>query len=168
MSRILASTLLLLLCLFATAQPEKCGFTIVKGANLSFNVNSFSKAKNGITYEDFTIIRISFKDVTEGSTGWELFVRSLNENLKPDFGSRELPLDVLRIKATCGDYSFFVNDLTTANKQIACWQTGFPLDGSTVDVVISYELGTENCNEKLTGYISDYFTADLEFTLSPR
>lgn len=168
MSRLLASTFLLLLCLFATAQPETCGFTIVKGANLTFNVNSFSKVKNGITYEDFTIIRISFKDVTEGSTGWELFVRSLNKDLEPDFGTKKLPLDVLTINATCNGYRFSVNDLTTENKQIACWQTGFPLDGSTVDVVISYELGTANCAGNLTGYTSDYFTADLEFTLSPR
>lgn len=173
MPKILASTFLLLFSIVATAQSQTGRIQIVGGANVVFSVNSYSKVKKGITYDDFTIVRVYYSDVildggneipNPSSLGWELFVNAASETFIPDFGATSLPLSVLKIKSKCAGYDYSVV-LGTTETQIASWQDGMGVKDAVEEVVLSYELGT---NEELFGYSSDYYSTDLVFTLKPR
>ncbi len=170
MPKLLASTLLLLFVFSATAQSQTVRIQIVGGANLLFNVNSYSKVKNGITYIDFTTIRVYYSDVNEDGTpntssmGWELMVNAATELFMPDYGTVTMPLSVLKINSKCaGKEKSAV--LGIGESLIAEWLPGMDVKDAVEDVVLSYELGT---NKELFGYSSDYFSTDLVFTLKSR
>jgi len=155
--------LLLLTVNQAFAQSQSLRIKVTSGNNLEFNFNSYAKLKNGIQYDDFTTIKVSYSDVDENgdytSTGWRLSVNALSDDLIPDFGTRHLSLDIIEMK--------FVHDFDV--KQ-------FPLSRaeSIVDDVhqnptndytykVSYSCGI---NGEMMNVISDNFSTDIMFTVT--
>lgn len=147
----------------AFAQSQSLRIKVTSGNNLEFNFNSYSKLKNGIQYDDFTTIKVSFSDVDEHgaytSTGWRLSVNASSDDLIPDFGTRHLPLSIIEMK--------FVHNSEVKQYPLAKAVTIVddvhqnPTNDYTYKV--SYSCGM---NEELMNVTSDYFSTDIMFTVT--
>lgn len=151
--------LLLAMLAFPQAQPS-VRLQIVGGANVVFNVNSYSKVKNGITYDDYTTVRVYFSDADESTNEWELLVNAIDANMNPDFGTKTLPLNVLKLRSSYSESDGAEIVLSDTETQLA--HGNHPKTSAVKDIKISYILGE---NGTLFGYSSDYFSTDLEFTV---
>lgn len=144
---------------FPQAQPS-VRLQIVGGANVVFNVNSYSKVKNGITYDDYTTVRVYFSGADETTNEWELLVKANNANMNPDYGTKTLPLDVLKLRSSYSESEGCEFALSNTETQLA--YGNHPKTSAVKDIKISYILGEDGT---LFGYSSDYFSTDLEFTV---
>lgn len=151
--------LLLAMLAFPQAQPS-VRLQIVGGANVVFNVNSYSKVKNGITYDDYTTVRVYFSDADESTNEWELLVNAIDANMNPDFGTKTLPLNVLKLRSSYSESDGAEIVLSDTETQLA--HGIHPKTNAVKDIKISYILGE---NGTLFGYSSDYFSTDLVFTV---
>lgn len=167
MCKSLVIFILLLLCNFVSAQiPEKPTakgrLQVAGGGNLIFNVNSFSKARDGVKYDDYTTLKVYFSDPNNETTGWDIFVIASSSDFAPDFGTVPLPLKALKLSLTGIGVSGQPITLSSSEQKILSSSDN---SDTNMEIKVSYELGT---NGELRGYMSDYFSTDLVFILRSR
>ncbi|PCJ87766.1 MAG: hypothetical protein COA57_04215 [Flavobacteriales bacterium] len=90
------------------------GFFIEQGGNVPFVFNSISKLESGITYTDWTRIRIKMQElnvdaVDTFTSGWTLTFRAMAATIAGDQGG-SIPLSRVRLSST--DASPFPPELT--------------------------------------------------------
>lgn len=139
----------------------------MKGGNVVFNVNSYAKAKDGIKYDNHTVIRINYNDPNPTSHGCALTVEALQPDMEGEYGSQKMPLSTLRVKGGFqyggNNYNLSLIPLSASSQILYSHQGGMPTTDLEVDVNLSYELGTGD--DKLLNYSSNCFRCDLQFTL---
>ncbi|MBI9066916.1 MAG: hypothetical protein JEZ09_06465 [Salinivirgaceae bacterium] len=147
--------------------------TILQGSSVNFVFDSYSDIENGITYEDFTEIRIYFNDTTDlgapnpVSNGWELDVRANSATFEPDYGVTTLPLNTMQLRTYYYSTAYGPFDLGAADIEIAIWENLKPVINVVESIIISYDFGTV-VGRKLDGYGSDFFSTDLIFTVKAK
>lgn len=179
-----------ILRLGAFGQAASAGFYIERGSQVPFVFNTFSKLEQGVTYTDWTRIRIKMQEIkVDGidtlALGWTLSFRSITPAIVGDRGvpSDYLPLNTLRLSSTDNSTSppqqnaVGLTDLTAAFQALSSATPGLhvPNDISGVEETIldiTYECGANNggcplvpCNQ-LFGKVPDNYSVDIELLIT--
>ncbi len=163
---------------------QSAGFFIETGQVVPFVFNSFSKLENGITYTDWTRIRVQAQDANLDfdTLGWTLSFRALTPIIQGDDPLNTLPLNTIRISTADNSpvppqfnpTPGFI-DLTAGYQALATTIPAFHIPNTTAPgpeqtiLDISYECGGNNsgcpgavnCN-RLFGQTPDLYTVDIE------
>lgn len=142
---------------------------VLRGANLSFIFNTFSRFDNGVTYSEFTELRLYFNDTIDGGAanpsgaGWQLTMRALQPNIEGDMSTATIPLATIRatIHYDGNDYGPF--DLSTLETKIL---EDTDLVNVNKTIFISYDCGTQPATN-LINKVPDTYVVDIDFTLKP-
>ncbi len=168
---------------------NSAGFFIEKGNLVPFVFNSFSKLENGVTYTDWTRIKIKMQETTVDAIdtfilGWTLNFRAITPAINGDAGG-SLPLNTLRLRSV--DNSPNPPQFTPTGGYVAL-NSGYQALATTIPgfhvpntiaagpeqtiLDISYECGGNNsgcplppCN-RLLGQTPDLYTVDIELLLT--
>jgi len=181
-----------LVSLYCFSQSS-AGFFIEQGQVVPFVFNSFSKLEQGITYTNWTRIKVKMQelDPTGGSDtsalGWTLSFRALTPSIVGDAGipANNLPLATIRLSSQDNspnppqfDPTGVFVELSTAFQALATTIPGFHVPNTVAAgpeqtiLDISYECGGNNsgcpaapCNQ-LFGKVPDLYTVDIELLLT--
>lgn len=174
MVKYLLFTIFLLFNIGLKSQNITSRLSLQSGGNVYFSFNSLEKYNNGISYNDWTKVKVYFVDTTnlgvQNSTKWKLSVRSTRDKIYGD-GGNDLPLSTIEFTTNSNDGGVVYNNPTILQDINTILisngsQTVDVVAGTSwlTDVFISYHCGTNVAN-KLLGKPPDYYTVDLVFTL---
>lgn len=166
--------IILLFCLLwvcnIQGQITTSRITILKGTFPYFAVNSLLKIENGISYTDFTHLRIYFLNTDifgtpNADTTWHLKVIALRDSIYGDAG-HSMPLDRIEIRINSAPSGCTYNSSTWYPLSYGTY-TVLVYDGpnSTIngEIGIDYRVGSPPNN--FWGVATDYYAVDLEFVL---
>ncbi len=194
--RIFRRQIILMFLLLIVSQKNfgqaSAGFYIETGSIVPFSFSSFAKLQNGITYTDWTTIRIKMQELTVDATdtfalGWTLSFRALTATIEGDRGvpADNLPLNTIRLSSADDSPNppqfipIALTDLTNAYQTLASATGGLHVPNSaTVGdpdetiLKITFECGANNagcpaapCN-MLFGREPDIYTVDIELLIT--
>ncbi len=168
------------------------GFYIERGSMVPFVFNSFAKLEQGVTYTNWTRIKIKMQETTvDGidtfALGWTLSFRALTATIQGDRGvpADNLPLNTIRISSTDNsptppqlngvpltELTNAYQDLATATPGLHVPNTIIPGDPEETILDVTFECGANNagcpgipCNQ-LFGKMPDNYTVDIELLLT--
>lgn len=169
---------------------ESAGFYIERGSQVPFVFNTISKLESGVTYTDWTRIRIKMQEVTVDALdtfalGWTLSFRALTASMPGDRGvpADYLPLSTLRLSSTDNSTNppqqngVALTDLTAAFQTLSSATPGLhvpnTLTGAEETILdITFECGANNggcplapCNQ-LFGKVPDNYSVDIELLIT--
>lgn len=132
--------------------------------------NGVRDFENGVVLEDWTILNVQFNDTVSGGVasptgdGWELYVRSEDNEIWSESGSSSLPLSTIELRVYYDGSDHGPFPLTNSN----IIPIAFGSDQVSVneDIIISYDCGTKAGN-RIEGFSEQYFIVNLIFTLQP-
>ncbi len=167
-------TFFLLFNIVLRSQNVTSRLSLQSGGNIYFSFNSLEKYNNGISYNDWTKVKVYFVDsaggVQNNATKWKLSVKATRDKIYGD-GGNDLPLSTIEFTTNGSDGGATyhnpeilqdINTILVSNGS----QTVDVVAGTNwlTDVFISYHCGTHAAN-KLLGKPPDYYTVDLVYTL---
>ena len=141
---------------------------IESGGSVNFYFNSFQKYVNGVTYSDWTKLRIYYNDTTNaGGVGtfptWKLDVKALSPTIDGDAGN-SLDLNTIELEATGDPGATGVQALS--NIDVSLITGGAITDPGTSIIFITYNCGKSIlAPNALLGKNPDYYVVDIVFTL---
>lgn len=166
------------------------GFYIEYGSTVPFVFNSMQKLDQGITYTDWTRIKIKMEEnnadaIDTFALGWTLSFRALTATIVGDRGvpADDLPLSTIRLSSTDNSpnppqlNAIALTDLTAAFQTLASATPGLHVPNTYTGVEetvldITYECGANNagcpgapCN-KIFGSEPDNYTVDIELLIT--
>jgi len=167
---------------YTLGQPSNSARIVTTiGSHVTFNFNSISDFKDGITKDRHTRLGLQFADSTSGAitTGWDITVKASDASFIGSGGVNLMPLNVLEIKAedagTDALSGTFTNWQTLTNSEVDLYRhttaSGVsaltvldPRYSTSTQIYISYRCGFTN---KINGINSDYYETELEIFLRP-
>ncbi len=153
---------------YAAGQNTTSRLTIESGGSVNFYFNSLEKYKNGITYTDWTKLRIYYNDTTDaGGIGiyptWKLDVKALSPTIDGDAGNT-LNLNTIELEATGNPGSTGVQALS--NIDVSLITGGAITAPATTVIFITYNCGKSILTQNsLIGKNPDHYVIDIVFTL---
>jgi hypothetical protein len=186
---------IIILCIFLinthlSLAQASAGFYIERGSQVPFVFNSFAKLQDGVTYTDWTRIRIKMQELTVDATdtfalGWTLSYRATTAAIVGDRGvpADYLPLNTLRLASTDNSTNppqqnaIGLTDLTAAFQTLSNATPGLHVPNTLTGVEetildVTYECGANNggcplppCNQ-LFGRVPDNYTVDIELLIT--
>lgn len=172
------------------SSQESAGFYIEKGSQVPFVFNTISKLESGVTYTDWTRIRIKMQEsnvdaIDTFALGWTLSFRALTASMPGDRGvpADYLPLNTLRLSSTDNSTAppqqnaIALTDLTAAFQTLSnatpALHVPNTLTGAEETILdITYECGANNggcplvpCNQ-LFGKVPDSYYVDIELLIT--
>ncbi len=147
--------------------------SILTGANVSFHFNLLSKYDNGIVYNDFTKIGITFSDPSGPDSVWQMEIKAIQGTVNGS-GANTIDLDRIRVKTTDGTggtnpallYTVDIHatewiELTNAYQQIV---DDGPVGTTSSSIVnISWDCGVTN---SVTNSAPDFYVVDIDILVS--
>ncbi len=155
------------------SQNTTSRLTVESGGSLNFYFNSLEKYKNGISYNDWTRLRIYYNDTTNtGGVGvfpnWKLDVKAASATIDGDAGNT-LNLNTIEIEASqlIGVTGTLTGIHALTNADVSLITGGAITAPGTATVFISYYCGQSRTvlNNNLLGKNPDYYVVDIIFTL---
>ncbi len=171
----------------STAQTTG-GFYIENGSTIPFVLNSFQKLTDGVTYTDWTRIKVKMEETSADAIdtlalGWTLSFRALTPNIEGS--STSIPLSTIRMSSTDNSPNppqlndVALTELTTAFQTLASATPGVHVPntytGAEETILdITYECGANNagcatnvlpCN-RLLGYPPDLYVVDIQLLIT--
>lgn len=146
---------------------------IETGGNVPFNINSYDKYENGMRYEYWTRLSLSFSDsvtigdetVVSGAT-WKLEFKANTSQLFGDYGGNiDLDLITLEVVDAGGNNDlevFIMPDPISLSENFQPLIEGAPQ--GNFQILITYTIGEGENN--LLGNPPDYYNVDIIFELS--
>ncbi|MFW5757537.1 MAG: hypothetical protein ACOCYO_02540 [Bacteroidota bacterium] len=150
------------------AQNPYSHILVESGGYVQMNFNSLEKYKEGISFENWTRIAITFTDDTDDEAEWKLEFKANSTRLNGDYGNT-LPLETIEVQVYDAggenDLGAFVepNAQNLENNYITLVSGAPQGDFSDNKLYISYRIGLDS---PLLGEIPDYYFVDVEFKLS--
>mgnify|MGYP006279503799 CR=1 FL=1 len=146
------------------AQNPSYHLFVESGGLIDFKIYSLSRYEGGITYENWTRLKIVYRDTTPGTQvdKWNL---SFKANTPKFYGSmNEFPLNYISIEASDHNSSIGGSAIINTNKEALS-------EGSYIDLVNDGDEGTYwldityHLDSSLVGRSTDYYTSELLFQL---
>jgi len=141
------------------------------GSHVTFNFNSISDFKDGITKNNHTMLGLQFADSVGGfETGWNVSVKASDANFRGSDGVNLMDLNVLEISATNAGSVPLLGNFTgwkaLTNGEVNLYEHITTEDrySTSTQIHISYRCGVTN---KINGFNSDYYETELEIYLRP-
>lgn len=150
------------------AQNPYSHILVESGGYVQMNFNSLEKYKEGISFENWTRIAITFTDTDDASAEWKLEFKANTLNLVGDYGST-LPLESVEVQVydaggTNNLGAFVQSTAQDLDSNYITLVSGAPQgDFSDNKLYISYRIGLD---PPLLGQSPDYYFVDVEFKLS--
>ncbi len=152
---------IVLFIFFGFSMYSQARLNISSGSSVNFFFNSYQKYVDGVTYNDFTVLNVYYKDTTVANTfpNWRLDVKALTNDINGDAGNT-LDLNTIELLATGAGTSTGIQFLSSSD--VSLLTGAIETDPGTASVSISYYCGVTN---SLLGKNSDYYVVDILFTL---
>lgn len=164
----------LIISVFASAQHSFGRLTEIQdtfrvgvqsGGNIQFEVNSLHRYNTGITYTDWTTLRIHCDTLSIGHESiWQLEVKAMEteDSLQSNYpdrslGSDNITLEAVNLTVIDGGTATLTGEITLSNNYQSLIESG---DAGTYEVDIRYTLGPT------LGRPPAYYTTTLDFYMS--
>lgn len=150
------------------AQNPYSHILVESGGYVQMNFNSLKKYNEGVSFENWTRLAITFTDTDDASAEWKLEFKANTINIDGDYGNT-LPLESIEVQVydAGGNNnlgSFVRSTAQDLDSNYITLVEGAP-QGNFSDnkLFISYRIGLDT---PLLGQPPDYYFVDVEFKLS--
>lgn len=139
--------------------------TVRSGGFMDFKIYSLDRYDGGLVYNDWTKLRVVYKDSTGGRqfNTWNLGVKAATPELQGSALDRNLPLDYISIEVNDGD--------TLSNNATIDHGPHKLSENTLTNIVSGGDEGTYTINityrldSSLVGKLPDYYTTELLFEM---
>ena len=163
--------LFLLFCGSLTGlRGQTMGVVVVSGGTVQFQFNSYQKIKDGISYPNYSRVKIYSINGNPACKGWTLYCKSTNSTILSDDGVSTLPLNYVKVTPHIESNDFPVYPtvypgfiLSASDDKIAeSTSIGALYDGKRAILVLDIAFATSS---GLIDVKSGYYYVDLFFTI---
>jgi len=149
------------------------GVVVVSGGSVQFHFNSYQQIKDGISYPNFSKLKIYSVNLNPACKGWTLYCKS-NSLILSDDGVSTLPLDYVKVTPNLesSDFpggtviypGFVLSDIGDGNVIAESTTVGL-YDAKKAMIVLDIAFATSPGFVGLIDVKSGYYYLDLEFKI---